>query len=36
VWPLIQAKHYHMGIQNQLVACVAGIDIAAKDAIARF
>jgi len=25
-----------MGIQNQLVACVAGIDIAAKDAIARF
>ncbi|MBV8165804.1 MAG: mandelate racemase/muconate lactonizing enzyme family protein [Alphaproteobacteria bacterium] len=35
VWPLIQAKHYHMGIQNQLVACVSGIDIAAKDAIGK-
>src|SRR5258708_4903717 len=35
VWPMIQARHYHMGIQNQLVACVSGIDIAAKDAIGK-
>lgn len=35
VWPDIQARHYHMGIQNQLVACVSGIDIAAKDAIGK-
>ena len=35
VWPDIQARHYHMGIQNQLVACVSGIDVAAKDAIGK-
>jgi D-galactarolactone cycloisomerase len=35
VWPAIQARHYHMGIQNSLVACVSGIDIAAKDAIGK-
>jgi D-galactarolactone cycloisomerase len=35
VWPDIQARHYHMGIQNQLVACVSGIDMAAKDAIGK-
>ncbi len=35
VWPEIQARHYHMGIQNSLVACVSGIDVAAKDAIGK-
>ena len=35
VWPEIQARHYHMGIQNSLVACVSGIDIAAKDAVGK-
>jgi D-galactarolactone cycloisomerase len=35
VWHEIQARHYHMGIQNQLVGCVSGIDLAAKDAIGK-
>jgi D-galactarolactone cycloisomerase len=35
VWPEIQARHYHMGIQNSLVALVSGIDIAAKDAVGK-
>lgn len=35
VWPEIQGRHYHNGLQNQLVACVSGIDIAAKDAIGK-
>lgn len=35
VWHAIQARHYHMGIQNALVALVSGIDMAAKDAIGK-
>ena len=35
VWHAIQARHYHMGIQNALVALVSGIDMAAKDAVGK-
>ncbi|MCC7271894.1 MAG: mandelate racemase/muconate lactonizing enzyme family protein [Alphaproteobacteria bacterium] len=31
----IYAKHYHFGIQNQLVALIGGIDIAAHDAMGK-
>lgn len=32
---LIMARHYHFGIQNQLMAVISGIDVAARDAAAR-
>ena len=32
---LIIARHYHFGIQNQLMACLSGIDMAAKDALGK-
>lgn len=32
IWHEIIARHYHMGVQNQLVACVSGINVAAWDA----
>ena len=31
----ILATHYHFGLQNQVLACISGIDIAAKDALGR-
>jgi D-galactarolactone cycloisomerase len=31
----IIARHYHFGVQNQLMACLSGIDIAAKDALGK-
>ena len=35
VWNLILAKHYHFGIQNQMIACLSGIDIALHDTIGK-
>ena len=35
IWSLILNKHYHLGIQNQMVACLSGIDIALYDAIGK-
>jgi protease-4 len=35
VFQLIIARHYHFGIQNQLMACLSGIDMAAKDALGK-
>jgi len=32
---LIIARHYHFGLQNQMIACLSGIDIAAKDALGK-
>jgi D-galactarolactone cycloisomerase len=32
---LILSRHYHFGIQNQMVACLSGIDMAIRDAIGR-
>jgi len=31
----IIARHYHFGVQNQLMGCLSGIDIAAKDALGK-
>lgn len=35
VFARILARHYHFGVQNQLMACLSGIDIAAKDAAGK-
>ncbi|MFL6694775.1 MAG: enolase C-terminal domain-like protein, partial [Ramlibacter sp.] len=35
VFSRIVARHYHFGLQNQLMACISGIDIAAKDALGK-
>jgi len=35
IFQLIIARHYHFGIQNQLMACLSGIDMAAKDALGK-
>ena len=35
VFQLIIARHYHFGIQNQVMACLSGIDMAAKDALGK-
>jgi len=32
---LILSRHYHFGIQNQMMALISGIDVAARDATAR-
>lgn len=32
---LIMARHYHFGIQNQMMSVISGIDVAARDAAAR-
>lgn len=32
---LILSRHYHFGIQNQMLAVISGIDVAARDAAAR-
>ncbi len=32
---LILSRHYHFGIQNQLLACLSGIDMAVRDAIGQ-
>ena len=32
---LILARHYHFGIQNQMMSVISGIDVAARDAAAR-
>lgn len=29
------ARHYHFGIQNQIIACLGGIDMAARDALGK-
>lgn len=31
----ILARHYHFGVQGPLLACISGIDIAAKDAVGK-
>ena len=31
----IMARHYHFGVQNQMMTAISGIDIAAKDAIGK-
>jgi D-galactarolactone cycloisomerase len=33
VWSHLVNKHYHFGLQNQMVTCVSGINIACHDAI---
>jgi D-galactarolactone cycloisomerase len=35
VYSLILARHYHFGIQGPLMACISGIDMAAKDAAGK-
>ena len=35
VFGRILARHYHFGVQNQMVAAISGIDIAAKDALGK-
>lgn len=35
VCQLIIARHYHFGTQNPLMACLSGIDMAAKDALGK-
>lgn len=35
VFSTIIARHYHFGIQNQMMACISGLDIAAKDAMGK-
>lgn len=32
---LVLSRHYHFGIQNQMMAAISGIDVAARDAAAR-
>lgn len=32
---LILSRHYHFGIQNQMMSVISGIDVAARDAMAR-
>lgn len=32
---VIMARHYHFGIQNQMMSVISGIDVAARDAAAR-
>jgi len=32
---LILSRHYHLGIQNQMMAVISGIDVAARDAAAK-
>lgn len=32
---LVLSKHYHFGIQNQMMACLSGLDMAALDAIGK-
>lgn len=35
VMGLVLAKHYHFGVQNQIIACLGGIDMAMLDAIGK-
>ena len=35
IYALILARHYHFGIQGPLMACISGIDMAAKDAAGK-
>ncbi|CAH1687625.1 D-galactarolactone cycloisomerase [Hyphomicrobiales bacterium] len=35
VFTRIIARHYHFGVQNQLMGCISGIDMAAKDALGQ-
>ena len=35
VFSRILAKHYHFGVQGPLIACISGIDMAAKDAAGK-
>ena len=35
VFARILARHYHFGLQNQMMACLKGLDIAAKDAVGK-
>jgi D-galactarolactone cycloisomerase len=35
IYSLILARHYHFGMQGPLMACISGIDMAAKDAAGK-
>ena len=35
VFSRILARHYHFGVQNAMMGCISGIDIAAKDALGK-
>ena len=35
VFARILARHYHFGLQNSMMGCISGIDIAAKDALGK-
>lgn len=35
VFARILARHYHFGLQNSMMGCISGIDIAAKDALGQ-
>jgi D-galactarolactone cycloisomerase len=35
IWSHIINKHYHLGLQNQMVTCASGINIACYDALGR-
>jgi D-galactarolactone cycloisomerase len=35
VFTRILARHYHFGLQNAMMGCISGIDIAAKDALGK-
>ena len=35
VFSRILARHYHFGLQNAMMGCISGIDIAAKDALGK-
>jgi D-galactarolactone cycloisomerase len=35
VFARMLARHYHFGVQNQMMACLSGIDMAAKDAAGK-
>lgn len=35
VYDRILARHYHFGVQNPMMACISGIDMAAKDAAGK-
>jgi D-galactarolactone cycloisomerase len=35
VMSLVLAKHYHFGVQNQIIACLGGLDMAMLDAIGK-
>lgn len=35
VFTRILARHYHFGLQNSMMGCISGIDIAAKDALGK-